>query len=311
MKIKSLKYLALAILGGALMFTSCEKDPEVFDEPTITISEGNSVDLNITEGPTYALELNVTIAAPGKIEKISIERSKLLDGVLVGEVLSTENQNFFELTEAAFKHEDNVNYEDFINGTIDKVEYVFVVKDRQGGINSASFTVTMGAYETLSTEVETGEIWKIQSGLGKGSWNLKDDIGVTSLGEEEIDNRYMINANGVSTHGETETNFDGSWSSDEVEWNSGSASDQVTKGNGTKYVKANTYNYDTAIKEVALSIFNASEEANTEVVAPAVDDIYIGVHGEEVYVIKITEIDEEAVATEKANSGVMRFTYKK
>lgn len=315
MKIKSLKYLALAMFAGSVMLTSCEKDPEVFDAPTIAFEGTNSKILDIAEGPAYNLEFNVIIAAPGKIEKITIERSKLLNGKEVGEVLPVVNPKFDNLTEAAFMHSDNIKYNEFTNGTIDQIVYKVVVNDGQGEIVSSDFTVTMGEYAKLESEKE-GEIWKIQSKNGKGCWNLKADVAVTAI-ENDVDvvaSRYMINNNGVSTL-DSETNFDGSWSSDEVVWfRHGAPNEPVSaKGNGTKFVKANDYDYAMAIKEVAMSLFDAAGEEGqlTAINAPAVDDIYIAVLGEEIYVIKITEIVKEEEATAKLNSGVIRFTYKK
>ena len=49
---------------------------------------------------------------------------------------------------------------------------------------SADFTITMGAYTPLTTEVTTGEIWKIH-GLGKACWNLKEDVAVTGVGNAD------------------------------------------------------------------------------------------------------------------------------
>ncbi|MDY0201525.1 MAG: hypothetical protein RBR40_11115 [Tenuifilaceae bacterium] len=316
MKIKSLKYLALAMFAGSVMLTSCEKDPEVFEAPTVTFNEGPSKVLDITEGTAFDLSIDITIGAPGKIEKITIERSKLLKDELVGEVLSVEKQDAFELTEVNFKHSDNIKYNEFTDGTIDAIEYTVIVKDRQGETKDATFTVTMGEYGMLSTEIVTGEIWKIHSLYGKGCWDLKADVAVTAI-ENDVDvvaSRYMINNNGVSTL-DSETNFDGSWSSDEVVWfRHGAPNEPVSaKGNGTKFVKVNDYDYAMAIKEVAMSLFDAAGEEGqlTAINAPAVDDIYIAVLGEEIYVIKITEIVKEEVATAKLNSGVIRFTYKK
>ncbi|MDD2549546.1 MAG: hypothetical protein PHD00_05545 [Bacteroidales bacterium] len=315
MKIKSLKYLALAMFAGVLTFTSCEKDPEVFDAPTIMFVGENSMVLDITEGPAYVLEFSATITAPGKIESVSVERSKILGNDVVGDV---ESKNYSDsnsgLAEATIRHEDNINSEDFTDGTIDKIEYAVVVTDEQGEVVSAVFTVTL-PFTKLEAEKE-GEVWKIQSFHGKGSWNLKDDVAVTAVGNEEdvVATRYMINNNGVSTSGDVVTNFDGSWSSGTVNWNSDNTTDGVTEGNGTKFVKADGYDYELASIEVAWSLFNAAGEDNqsTEVDAPAVDDIYIGVLDDEIYVIKVTEVDETAEAPAgKANTGVLRFTYKK
>lgn len=315
MKIKSLKYFALAMFAGVVMFTSCEKDPVVFDAPTIVFAETNSLVLDVTQGTSYELEINITVTAPGTIEEFTVERSKLLSSTEVGSPFSFQISDFSGKTETTYKASDIVNYNEFINGTIDKIEYRVVVKDKQGVIRDAAFTVTMGAFTKLTTEVTIGELWKIQS-AGNGSWNLKSDEKITSIGNDNAENRYMINATIEDTPGDVGTNFTGSWSSFEVSWYRPSISNtEVTKGNGTKFVKANTFNYTTAVKEVALSVFEAAGDAGqlTTIDAPAANDIYIGVLGTEVYVIKITEIDKAAVPPTgaKLNSGVMRFSYKK
>ncbi|MFA5647858.1 MAG: hypothetical protein WC951_06070 [Bacteroidales bacterium] len=309
MKIKSLKYLALAMFAGSVMLTSCEKDPEVFEAPTVTFNEGSSKVLDITEGTAFDLSIDITIGAPGKIEKITIERSKLLKDELVGEVLSVEKQDAFELTEVNFKHSDNVNYEDFINGTIDAIEYTVFVKDRQGETKDATFTVTMGAYTTLVETENGGEIWHLM-GSGKGCWDLKNDVAVSAYDntENETLGRYLISADNVA-----ESTFTGAWNSNEVVWTNSNNEEITTAGVGAKYVKANDFDYELGIKELALDVFNTAgtEGQLTAVEAPAVDDIYIGVLGEEVYVIKITEITPDADPTAKASLGVMKFSYKK
>ncbi|HNS29941.1 MAG TPA: hypothetical protein PKL52_05370, partial [Tenuifilaceae bacterium] len=205
---------------------------------------------------------------------------------------------------------DNINFEIFFDGSVDKIVYDFIVTDRAGNMGSADYTITMGAYTPLTTEVTTGEIWKIH-GAGKACWNLKDDAAVTAIGndDEVVATRYLISSDDVNTVNDV-PNFTGSWTSDEVAWTSTGGTNYVTKGNGTLYVKANGYDYANAPKEVALYLYGAGTPSK-DVENPAVGDIYIGKLGEELYVIKITEnnIDEEYQP--KANTGVLRFSYKK
>lgn len=44
MKMKFFKYAAIALLGGMVVFTGCnkEEEPTVFDDPTVTIEQGAS-----------------------------------------------------------------------------------------------------------------------------------------------------------------------------------------------------------------------------------------------------------------------------
>ena len=311
MKMKFFKYAAIALLGGMVVFTGCnkEEEPTVFDDPTVTIEQGASLVLTPSEGPTYDLSLKVTIDAPGKINEIKIQRTKFLGSTIVKED-EFINQEHFDKTEATLNYPDNINFEIFFDGSVDKIVYDFIVTDRAGNLGSADFTITMGAYTPLTTEVTTGEIWKIHS-LGKACWNLKEDVAVTGVGnaDEVVASRYIINSDSVNT-ATSDPNFTGSWTSDEVNWISTNGNPQNTKGNGTLYVKANDYDYTNAPKEVALSLYGAGTPSK-DVENPAVGDIYIGKLGEELYVIKITEnnIDEEYQP--KANTGVLRFSYKK
>jgi hypothetical protein len=310
MKMKFLKFMTISLLGGLVIFSGCkDDDPEVFDDPTVTITEGASLVLTPGDGPTHSLSLTISIDAPGKIEEIKIQRNKYLGETLVDEYEEL-NQGYYNLTEAEFTHTDNINFEPFFAGTIDKIQYVFIVTDRQGIFNDASYEITMGAYTALENEVTNGEIWKIHS-LGKACWDLNGDVAVTGEGNDEavVATRYIINSDEVNTHS-TDANFTGSWTSNSVAWTSTGGTDYVTNGNGAQYVKANGYDYASAPKEVALYLFNAGTPS-TDVENPEVDDIYIGMLGEELYVIKITENNIDEAYEPKLNTGVLRFTYKK
>lgn len=308
---KFFKYAAIALLGGMVVFTGCneEEEPTVFDDPTVTIEQGASLVLTPGDGPVHDLSLKVTIDAPGKINEIKIQRTKFLGTTIVKED-EFINQEHFDKTEATLNYTDNINFEVFFNGSVDKIVYDFIVTDRAGNMGSADYTITMGAYTPLTTEVTTGEIWKIH-GAGKACWNLKEDFAVTAVGndDEVVASRYLISSDEENTSGETPANFTGSWTSNEVAWTSTGGTNYVTKGNGALYVKANGYDYATAPKEVALYLYGAGTPSK-DVENPAVDDIYIGKLGEELYVIKITENDIDAEPN-KANTGVLRFSYKK
>ncbi len=311
MKMKFLKFMAISLLGGLVVFTGCKDDPDpiVYDDPTVTIAEGASLVLVPANGPTHELSLTVSIDAPGKIENIKIQRNKYLGTTLVDEYEVT-NQEHYNLTETVLNYTDNINFDPFFAGTIDKIEYVFIANDREGNFGDASYEITMGAYTALTTEVTTGEIWKLH-GDGKACWDLNGDVAVTAIGNAEavVATRYIINSDEVNTHS-TDANFTGSWTSNTVSWTSTGGTDYVTNGNGAQYVKANGYDYANAPKEVALYLFGAGTPS-TDVENPEVDDIYIGKLGEELYVIKITENDIDAVYEPKLNTGVLRFTYKK
>jgi hypothetical protein len=294
-------------MGGLLIFPGCTEDP--IDAPTVTITQGETLTLTPSSGPTFNLSLGIAITAPGKIKEIIIYRSNMLGETVVGDVASTLNQNFYQVTSAEFDHVESINFGLFFLGTINKIEFDIVVKDMEDQIGDAKITVTMGAYTALGNE-QQGEFWKIHSS-GNGSWNLKDNAAVTSIGNDAavVALRYMINSDNVNTVNDP-ANFTGSWTSNTVSWTSTGGTPYVTNGNGIQYVKANSYDYTNAPKEVALYMFGAGSPS-TDVVNPAVNDIYIGKLGEELYIIKITENNIDEVYTPKANTGVLRFTYKK
>lgn len=307
MKMNFFKYAAVALLGGMVLFTSCEKDSE-FDDPKVKIEQGSAFELDPSQGPVYELSLDASIVAPGVIDKIVVERTKLLNNETVDQGEYIFDGEHVGVTETDISYGDFINYEPFFDGTIDKIEYLIVVTDKEGNIGDAMFTVTMGGYTALDIEFTEGEIWNIY-GSGKGCWNLKDDLAVSALGDGIEATRYMIN---TDAEGSTDKNFPftGSWSSVESTWISSGGNTMVTKGNGTEFVKANGYDYEKAPRELALHLFE-NGEATTFVEAPEADDIYIAKLEDELYVIKIIANDTEVDPNSKLNNGVLRFSYKK
>lgn len=309
---KLTKYMALATIASMLAFTACEEDPIVTPaDPTVTITAPTSYVIPVTATANPTVSFDFTVDAPGKIKSLKIVRTEYLGTTTVG----TPVEQLYNVAIGALTFEETftseVNYGKFHLGTIDEVEFMVIVTDDNDNIAEAEYIVTMGAYTALATEVTTGEMWKLHS-TGKACWDLKNDAAVTAVGTAVEANRYIINSDNVGTLNDP-SNFTGSWTSGTVNWTSTGGTAQVTTGNGTKYVKANSFDYANAKKEKALYVFNLASAADqlTTVTNPVVGDIYIAKKDAEIYVIKITVNNTTEVAPTKANTGVLKFTYKK
>lgn len=302
------KYLALTAIASMFAFTACEEDPITPADPTVAITGTPSFIIPVTQFNNQTVSFEFTVDAPGKIKELKIVRTYYLGENQVGDAVSSPYNVAIGGTTFTETFTDDVISGNFHLGTVDLVEFMVVVTDDNDNIADAIYEVTMGAYTALTTE-KSGQIWKIH-GSGNGSWNLKDDAVVSSTltDEASIANRYIINSDNVNTN-TTDANFTGSWTSNSVEWTSTGGTNYTTAGNGTLYVKANSYNYTTAKKEVAQYMFSIGTQS-TDVSNPVVGDIFIGKKGDELYVIKITEFDIAATPA-KLNTGVLRFTYKK
>jgi hypothetical protein len=306
------KYLALATIASVFAFTACEDDPIVTPaDPTIAITGTPSFVIPVTATANPTVSFVFTVDAPGKIKNLKIVRTEYLGTATVG----TPVEQPYNVAIGATTYEETftseVMYGKFHKGEIDEVEFMVIVTDNNDKIASAEYIVTMGAYTALATEITTGEMWKLHS-TGKACWDLKNDVAVTAIGTAAEANRYIINSDNVGTLNDP-SNFTGSWTSGTVNWTATGGTAQVTTGNGTKYVKANIFDYTNAKKEKALYMFNLAGTADqlTSISNPAVNDIYIAKKGDELYVIKITVNNTTEVAPTKANTGVLKFTYKK
>ncbi len=305
------KYLALTAIASMFAFTACEEDPITPADPTVTITGTPSFVIPVTQTNNQAISFEFSVDAPGKILELKVMRTYYKGADQVGDPFSTPYPEKIGQTSAEIEFNGEVNTGLFHLGTVDLVEFQVIVTDENENIAEIEYNVTMGAYTALTTEFTTGEMWKLHS-TGKACWDLKNDIGVTAIGDAAAPDRYMINSDNTGTLN-TESNFTGSWTSGTVNWTSTGGTAQITNGNGTKYVKANSFDYANAKKEKALYVFDLAGTADqlTSISNPAVDDIYIAKKGDELYVIKITVNNNTEVAPSKANTGVLKFTYKK
>lgn len=284
MKIKFAKYLAFAIFGSALLFTACEEDPIVYDEPTIEFANdvGTStvINFNQTEGFVYNFSITITGTADAGIQEVKGTRTKLLGTTTVEETNLDYSSEFLNQTTFSKTVTDNIQFLHFMN--FDKIEYKFWVTDKEGNIADKTFTVTEN---TPFPTAKDGYFFHI-AGLLHGAYDLENDVTVASGGAAE--NKHMIN---TDVAGQA---FTGKW----------------TSGNDTKYFKLNTYNYETALAMTAMRAFNA-ETASIDVAAPAANDIYIALKGDKYFVVKVTAVLPTFDTGTGGNKGKIEFSYKK
>ena len=287
---KKIKFLALMMVAGALVFTSCKKDDETIPAPTISLSGGSSVVVPLTNDTNVVF--NATIGAEGKIDAFTVVEKKV-------ESDGTEHSNTPEDVSAAkgetaytYNFDKTFNAASFTDGTYTytKILYVFSITDKEGQSISKTYTVTLESanQETpFTTEVLTGNFWHIE-GPNAGAYDLDGDATVTSSGDAST--KSMINTDPASVASDP-SSFTGSWES----------------GNNTEFVKDNSFDYATATIEGATAAYAAGNASGT-VTNPAVNDVYIAKKGNIYYVIKITAVTPEAA---KNNNGQIKFSYKK
>lgn len=304
---KTKVFLLLAILAGLFTITSCTED-ETALEPVVTLSVQNTgVELDfVTGAASQNVSFSVLVQADGKLKDFQVIQKKMNDGSITNTLDLSPAANVFEgKTDYTFAFNFDYVAADFAG--LDSIYYEFIAIDELDQVGDAGYRISMKVYTRLTTEVTTGKIYSIM-GAGKACWDLKNDAAVSAVGDLSA-TRYMINSNTTGAPVGSPSTFDGSWKSDQVVW-AGTSGDVTTAGNSTDFVKANTYNYDNAYKETALTAFNSGVASKT-VTAPVVNDIYIAKLGTEIYVIKITKVDNTTVPTTKENTGVLEFSYKK
>ena len=280
---KKIKFLALMMVAGALVFTSCKKDEEVA-APTISFSGASSYEVALAD--STRIVFNADIKADGKVDAFTVTRTEVTG--------TTETSGSPEDVSAAkgetaytYNFDETFKATDFAG--IDKILYVFNVTDKEGASVSKTLTITLEQtnQETpFAQEITTGNFWHIQ-GPNEGAWDLDGDALVASTGD--VTTKSMINTDPADAS--STSSFTGSWNS----------------GNNTEFVKDNSFDYANATVEAAGAAYAAGTPSGT-VTNPAVDDIYIAKKGTIIYVIKITALTPEAT---KNNNGQIKFSYKK
>jgi len=284
---KKIKFLALMMMAGALVFTSCKKDEEVA-APTISFSGASSYEVALAD--STRIVFNADVKADGKVDAFTVTRTTVTG--------TTETSGTPENVSAAkgetaytYNFDESFKASDFTGG-IDKILYVFKVTDKEGQNVSKTLTITLESNSgtPFATEKTTGSFWHIH-GQKPGAYDLDGDAEVSSTGDPST--KSMINTDSASPDSDP-SSFTGSWES----------------GNNTEFVKDNNYDYDNATVEGATAAYAAGTASGT-VTNPAVGDIYIAKKGNIYYVIKITSLNPEEDDNAKNNNGQIKFSYKK
>ena len=284
MKMKFVKYMALAIFGSAVLFTSCEEDPIVYDEPTIEfagdVGTSTVINFNQFENLTYNFSITVTGTADAGVQELKVTRTKLLGTTSVDESTFDYSAEFLNQTTFSKVVTDNIQFLHFMN--FDKIEYKFWVTDKEGLISDITFTVTEN---TPFANSKDGYFFHI-AGLLHGAYDLENDMTVGQTGAAA--NKHMINTD------EAGATFTGKW----------------TSGNETKYFKMNSYDYTAGLAMVAMRAFDAAA-ASIDVSAPAANDIFIALKGDKYFVVKVTNVLPTFDTGTGGNKGKIEFSYKK
>lgn len=288
MKLKTLKYYALAILTSAFVFTSCEEEPIDYEEPILEFTgvEGNTLTINFatTEDHSYALAFTVNVDAPAGIKEFKLHRVKLNGATEVADDV-IDITTCLNNTECTYNFSDLILFSHFVTQNFDKIEYQFIVTDNEDQVVDKVFTVTENTAFPTTREGYTYHI----SAPETGAWNLDADVAVASTGVAA--DKHIINSDSPGS-------FTGKWISTEP------------NGNGTLFVKVTGYDFTAGLVKSAQQLY-AAGTTSTIVNAPAVNDVYIAKLADKYYVIKVTNINPTEGTSTQGNKGKITFSYKK
>ena len=155
---KKIKFFALMLLAGATLFTSCKgDDDEPIPAPTVTFQGG--VTSMVFTG-TNEIDINVTFAAEGKIESVTLAGPSLTGA---GTATSTITTKMGTSGTDDAKGETSATYLfkvtaadlilAFVNHT--SLSYTFTVTDQESSSNTGTFTVTMQSTGTPIGAIDT------------------------------------------------------------------------------------------------------------------------------------------------------------
>lgn len=277
-------------------FIVTDKEARVADITyTVTVKSYEAPSFNFNAQPkvvahnfnlqqSYSLAFTLGINAPSKIDNFSIVKSKVSDS---GSRENTDvplTGNFVGQT--TFNYSVNIPFVDADFVGFNRIEILFAVTDFSG---KQAFDTVKISRIYLFTIVKQGEIYHAYA-PEKAAWDLDGDQALASsdpTSQKSIRN-IDPNNNGAGS------NFTGSWDS----------------GNGTKFVKKNDFDYSSAIISAAMEAYNNGTEL-TQVINPAVNDIYIAKKDTRYYLIKVMGIDQTSGTDNDGDLGKLTFEYKK
>lgn len=170
--------------------------------------------------------------------------------------------------------------------------YTFKLTDKGDGVAEKSFTLT-GVSGTTGTTFGTevvGAFFHIGGSL-QGAYDLVNETTVAASGAEASKDMKNTDLAGDP--------FSGSW--------------QAGTGNGTRYVKANSFNYATGTVEDAIAIYNGGANIQSQVQNPQNGDIFIAKlrGGSDYALIKVVSVDATDNTCSCGNTGKITFNFKK
>jgi hypothetical protein len=291
---KTLKLLPLLLLILGLTISACKKDDDPEPEPpkpnmSVEFAGGqNSI--------TYPSQTNIDVQIVFKAEKL-IKRVYYKEPQANGSHIERDitirmgpNHDIMAMdkAEATYYFQRSDAEINALMSSQTKAYFEFTVEDKEGNKESAKFTITKTSGTFLTKEITNGELYHYAGTLA-GGWDLENDTKVgTSAAPSTM---YMMNTDGSGS------TFTASWKSNPA--------------NATKFVKASSnFDYAHATEEAASSEYN-SGTPSTSVSSPQNGEMYIAMKNNVYYVIKVLNVDPNYSAGTGANTGQLKFSYKK
>lgn len=290
---KTLRLLSMFLLIAGLTFSSCKKEEEPEPpKPSLTIDFPSGV-TTIEYPAVSSIDVVIQFAAEVNIKRVYMDEPQATGGSVERDITDDMGPNgdelVFDKPNATYYFKVNAAKLVTIMATRTKAEYVFHVEDKQGNVESATFTVNKKAGTYLTKEIKISELYHVQGSVS-GGWDLEHDTYVSlSSAPGTI---YMVNTDAAGAA------FTASWKSNPA--------------NATKFAKANSnFDYTNATEEAAKAAY-LTGNPSVSISSPAVGDLYIAMKNEVYYVIKITVIDPLfSPGAGTGDPGLMKFHYKK
>ena len=271
-------FFVLSGLVALSFFTKCEKNPSPEGlAPLLTISSaGLSATNTIMEGTTF----DVTVVA--NENSTSGKQLSSLEIQLTGGADTSIAINTASYTETFTQDAP----EDGVSET-----YTFIVTDSDGESASKSLTVSgiSGVVSTPFGPEIIGDFFHVGGSL-EGAYDLVAETVVASAGSEADKDMKNIDIAGG--------NFTGSWT--------------TGTGNGSQFVKSNTFDYANGTVEDAMAVFAAGSATNT-VLNPSLNDIFIVKlrGGSDYALLQVTDRDVSDNTCNCSDLGKITFKFKK
>lgn len=277
---KKFKILALALLAGAITFTSCKKDEETPTGPTLSVTTTAS---QIWYGET--VEFSYSITSNEKIKTLTASSDNANVTTDQGETTSFNGDHSASGTISFLAAGSGFS-------TDGSVTFTFTAEDKDGSAYAITKTVSLSTMplntETVLTEEITSGIIHNLIGTGQGAWDLVTNAGVSASGDDA--DKDMANTTTISsTAPET---FDNDWEA----------------LNATMFVQDNAFDYATATEEGAMAAYDAGT-ASAMAMDVQMGDVFIAKlrGGDDYAVIMITHVE----ITTGDNDDHIMFKYKK